>query len=355
MKYNHEIVFFVVFTIFIVSVLLVDLLLIGRKRHVLSTLEAAIWTGVWVSFAIGFYFLIYYFGDKLHSINSFADLQIVAAKYAPHITFSNTDLAQALGEYRKNMATEYITGYLIEYTLSLDNVFVILMILTGFSVPEKNYKTVLFWGILGAIVMRFIFIFLGAAMVQKFQWTLILFGAFLIYSGIKIFLERNKEQKIEVDKHPIVKALSKWFRIYPTFEGNKFIHKQNKVYYMTPLLIVLVVIEFTDLIFAFDSIPAIFSVTRDPYIVFFSNIFAIIGLRSLFFLVIKIFYLFTYLKEGISVLLIFIGLKLVFHSWLDDIGYKSVYSLYFILSVLVGSIILSLLFPRIKSPGKLIK
>lgn len=349
MKFNHELVFFVVFTVFILSVLLIDLLLIGRKRHVLSTLEAAIWTGVWVSFAIGFYFIIYYFGDKLHTITSFADLQIVAAKYAPHINFSTTDLEQALGEYRKNMATEYITGYLIEYTLSLDNVFVILMILTGFSVPEKNYKTVLFWGILGAIVMRFIFIFLGAAMVQRFQWTLILFGAFLIYSGVKIYLERNKEQKIEVDKHPIVKALGKWFRIYPKFEGNKFIHRENGVYYITPLFIVLVVIEFTDLIFAFDSIPAIFSVTRDPYIVFFSNIFAIIGLRSLFFLVIKIFYLFTYLKEGISVLLVFIGMKLVFHSWLDDIGYKSVYSLYFILSVLVGSIILSLLFPRKKA------
>lgn len=346
MQYNHEVVFFILFTIFIVSVLLVDLLLIGRKRHILTTIEAAIWTGVWVSFAIGFYFLIYYFGDKLHNIGSLADLQTVAAKFAPHIKFSTTDLAQALAEYRKNMATEYITGYLIEYTLSLDNVFVILMILTGFSVPEKNYKTVLFWGILGAIVMRFIFIFLGAAMVQRFQWTLILFGAFLIYSGIKIYLERHKEQKIEVDKHPIVKALSKWFRVYPKFEGNKFIHKENRVYYITPLLIVLFVIEFTDLIFAFDSIPAIFSVTRDPYIVFFSNIFAIIGLRSLFFLVIKIFYLFTYLKEGISVLLVFIGTKLVFHSWLDDIGYKSTYSLYFILAVLAGSIILSLVFPR---------
>jgi len=351
MEFNHEVVFFTGFTIFIISVLLVDLLLIGRKKHVLSTMEAAVWTGVWVSFAIGFYFLILHFGDLLHDITSFSDLQEVAAKYAPHLKFSSTDLAQGLVEYRKNMATEYITGYLIEYTLSLDNVFVILMILTGFSVPEKNYKTVLFWGILGAIVMRFIFIFLGAAMVQKFQGTLILFGAFLIYSGVKIYLERNKEQKIEVDKHPIVRVFSKWFRIHPKFEGNKFIHKQDRVYYITPLFIVLIVIEFTDLIFAFDSIPAIFSVTRDPYIVFFSNIFAIIGLRSLFFLVIKIFYLFTYLKEGIAVLLVFIGMKLVFHHWLDELGYKSVYSLYFILSVLVGSIILSLLFPREKKIG----
>jgi len=346
MKFSHELIFFTAFTIFILAVLLIDLLLIGRKRHVLSTAEAATWTGVWVSFAVGFYFLIYFFGDRLHTIQSFADLQTVASKYAPHLKFSGDDLAQGLALYRKNMATEYITGYLIEYTLSLDNVFVILMILTGFSVPEKNYKTVLFWGILGALIMRFIFIFLGAAMVQKFQWTLLVFGAFLIYSGIKIYLERNKEQKIEVAKHPVVRFFSKWTRVYPEFVGNKFFHRENKISYITPLFIVLIVIEFTDLIFAFDSIPAIFSVTRDPYIVFFSNIFAIIGLRSLFFLVIKIFYLFTYLKEGIAILLVFIGLKLVFHSWLDSIGYKSIYSLYFILSVLAGSIIISVLFPR---------
>lgn len=348
MKFGHEFIFFAGFTVFILSILLTDLLLIGRKRHVLSTLEAAIWTGVWVSFAIGFYFIILHFGDRLHSITSFEDLRLVASKYAPHLVINGDDFQAALENYRKNMATEYITGYLIEYTLSLDNVFVILMILTGFSVPEKNYKTVLFWGILGAIVMRFIFIFLGAAMVQRFQWTLIVFGAFLIYSGIKIYLERNKEQKIEVEKHPMVRILSKWFRIHPKFEDNRFIIRQNRKVFITPLLIVLVVIEFTDLIFAFDSIPAIFSVTQDPYIVFFSNIFAIIGLRSLFFLVIKIFYLFTYLKEGISVLLIFIGLKLVFHHFLDEIGYKSVYSLYFILSVLAGSILLSVLFPRKK-------
>ena len=348
MSYNHEVVFFTVFTVFIIAVLLTDLLLIGRNKHILSTAEAAVWTGVWVSFALGFYVLIYFFGDLLHNINSYADLQLALSKYAPHLKITPDNLQVALGEYRKNMATEYITGYLIEYTLSLDNVFVILMVLTSFSVPEKNYKTVLFWGILGAIIMRFIFIFLGAAMIQKFQWTLILFGAFLIYSGIKIYLERNKEQKIEVDKHPIVRALSKWFKVYPHFMGDRFIYKENKVYYITPLLIVLLVIEFTDLIFAFDSIPAIFSVTRDPYIVFFSNIFAIIGLRSLFFLVIKIFYLFTYLKEGIAILLTFIGLKLVFHSWLDDLGYKSEYSLYFILFVLSGSIAISLLFPRRK-------
>ncbi len=348
MKLNHEVIFFVLFSVFILTVLLIDLLLIGRKRHVLSTLEAAIWTGVWVSFAVGFYFLIYYFGDKLHSISSFSDLQLVAAKYAPHLKLTDGNLEQSLLVYRKNMATEYITGYLIEYTLSLDNVFVILMILNGFSVPQKNYKTVLFWGILGAVGMRFIFIFLGAAMVQRFQWTLILFGAFLIYSGVKIYLERNKEQKIEVAHHPVVRILSKWFRIYPEFKDSKFLHRENGKLFITPLLIVLFVIEFTDLIFAFDSIPAIFSVTRDPYIVFFSNIFAIIGLRSLFFLVIKIFYLFTYLKEGISVLLIFIGLKLVFHHWLDDLGYKSEYSLYFILLVLAGSIVLSVLFPRKK-------
>ncbi|MCB8994015.1 MAG: TerC/Alx family metal homeostasis membrane protein [Bacteroidales bacterium] len=346
---NHEVVFFSVFTLFILTVLLIDLLVIGRKRHVLSTREATIWTAVWVSFAAIFYFFIYHYGDILHTIDSFSELQSVAAQYAPHLKFPTEDLQHGLEIYRKNMATEFITGYLIEYTLSLDNVFVILLILTGFSVPESNYKTVLFWGILGAVFMRFIFIFLGAAMVQKFQWTLIVFGVFLVYSGIKIYLERHKEQKIEVGNHPVVRTLSKYFRIYPDFKENKFFHREGGTFFITPLFIVLIVIEFTDLIFAFDSIPAIFSVTRDPYIVFFSNIFAIIGLRSLFFLVIKIFYLFRFLKEGIAVLLVFIGLKLVFHHWLDNIGYKSIYSLYVILLVLLGSIVLSLLFP-VKKP-----
>ncbi len=352
MHLSNEIIFFGGFIIFIIGVLLADLLLIGRNKHVLSTKEAAIWTGVWVSFAVIFYFLILFYGDQLHNITSFADLQSVAAKYAPQLSFSTTDLATSLSEYRQNMATEYITGYLIEYTLSLDNVFVILMILTSFAVPEKSYKVVLFWGILGAIILRCIFIFLGAAMVQKFQWTLILFGGFLVYSGVKVFLDRHKSESIDVAKHPVMRFFSKWFRVTPTFEKEKFFVKKDKVNYITPLFIVLIIVEFTDLIFAFDSIPAIFSVTRDPYIVFFSNIFAIIGLRSLFFLVIKLFYLFTYLKEGISILLVFIGSKLLFHSYLDDIGYKSVYSLYIILSVLAGSILISVLFPRKEVVGK---
>jgi len=168
----------------------------------------------------------------------------------------------------------------------------------------------------------------------------------LVYSGVKVFIERHKSESIDVAKHPMVRFFSRWFRVTPTFVDEKFFVKRDKVNYITPLFIVLIIVEFTDLIFAFDSIPAIFSVTRDPYIVFFSNIFAIIGLRSLFFLVIKVFYIFTYLKEGISVLLVFIGAKLVFHSYLDQIGYKSIYSLYFILFVLVGSILLSIAIPR---------
>jgi len=346
MHVSNEILFFSGFALFIVGILLIDLLLIGKNKHVLSTKEAAIWTCVWVSFALMFYILILCFGDKLHNIKSLADLQHITAKYAPHLSLSTTDYSSALVGYRKNMATEFITGYLVEYTLSMDNVFVILLILTGFSVPKRNYKGVLFWGILGAIILRCIFIFLGSAMVQAFQWTLILFGVFLVYSGIKIFIERKKEEQIHVSDHPVVKFCSKWFRVTPNFVGDKFFHKENKLYFLTPLFLVLIIIEFTDLVFAFDSIPAIFSITRDPYIVFFSNIFAIIGLRSLFFLIIKIFYLFTYLKEGISILLLFIGFKLIFHSWLEHIGYKSAYSLYFILLVLAGSILLSVIFPR---------
>jgi len=226
------------------------------------------------------------------------------------------------------------------------------MILTGFSVDPKNYKQVLFWGILGAIVLRFIFIFAGSALIHRFSWILLVFGAFLVYSGVQMFLTRNKEQKLEARDHWLVKFLSKHVNVYPDFLGHHFWTRLDGKLYMTPLFIVLIMIEFTDVIFALDSIPAIFSITTDPYIVFFSNIFAIIGLRSLFFLLIKVVDLFHYLKVGISFLLAFVGFKLLFHSWLEEIGYQNVYSLYIIAGTLVISILASIIFPeRKKLPG----
>jgi tellurite resistance protein TerC len=338
--------FFIVFLVVVIGLLLVDLLYVGKDKHVISLKESLSWTAVWVSIALLFYFFIYFYGHKIHNINNLEDLRNCLMKYSPHIKLPDLSYNDALVFYRKNMAMDYLTGYFLEYTLSIDNIFVILMILTGFSVSPSNYKNVLFWGILGAIILRFLFIFLGAALIERFEWILYLFGLFLMYSGIKMFLDRNKSEKINIKDHSLVKFLSKYFNITTDFVKHFFWKRIDGKFFFTPLFIVLILIEFTDLVFAFDSIPAIFSITLDPYIVFFSNIFAIIGLRSLFFLIIKIVDYFHFIKIGVSFLLVFVGIKLVFHIWLVDIGFKNIHSLYLIIATLLVSILASIFFPK---------
>ena len=235
------------------------------------------------------------------------------------------------------------------------------MIFTSFGVSKMEYQRVLNWGILGAIVMRFVFIFAGATIIAKFDWILLVFGVFLVYSGIKMFVERNKQEQIDVTHHPVVKFLSKHFRLFPRFHGDSFfLHakktadKQLEVVkrhqgghlYMTPLFVTVIFIEFSDLIFAFDSIPAVFSVSLDPYVVFFSNIFAILGLRAMFFLLAGVADHFRYLKPGVCLLLLFIGLKLLIHEYVDI---DTIWSLVFIVTVLVLSIGASLLIPEKKN------
>lgn len=343
---SQEVLYFGLFSVFVLGILIFDLTVVGRNSHVISFKESIIWTSVWVSFALLFYVFIVNYGDRLHGITSMDQLMALQAKYAPHLKLDMGSFENSLEIYRKNMGMEYLSGYLIEYTLSMDNVFVIMMILASFSVREKYYKQVLFWGILGAIVLRFLFIFTGAALIQKFEWILLVFGAFLVYTGVKIFLERNKEEKIEPKNHPLVKFFSRYANVYPRFFKDHFFVRTRKKVYLTPLFIVLVLIEFTDVIFAMDSIPAIFAITRDPYLVFFSNIFAIIGLRSLFFLLMRVVNIFHYLKVGISFLLVFVGVKLLFHTQLEHLGFKPVYSLYVILATLAVCIIASVLFPN---------
>lgn len=345
---SQEVLYFGLFSVFVLGILIFDLTVVGRNSHVISFKESIIWTSVWVSFALLFYVFIVNYGDRLHGITSMEQLLALQAKYAPHLKLDMGSFENSLEIYRKNMGMEYLSGYLIEYTLSMDNVFVIMMILASFSVREKYYKQVLFWGILGAIVLRFLFIFTGAALIQKFEWILLVFGAFLVYTGVKIFLERNKEEKIEPQNHPLVKFFSRYANVYPRFFKDHFFVRTRKKVYLTPLFIVLVLIEFTDVIFAMDSIPAIFAITRDPYLVFFSNIFAIIGLRSLFFLLMRVVNIFHYLKVGISFLLVFVGVKLLFHTQLEHLGFKPVYSLYVILATLAVCIIASVLFPNKK-------
>ncbi|MGV8091311.1 MAG: TerC/Alx family metal homeostasis membrane protein [Mangrovibacterium sp.] len=333
------------FLILILFVLMVDLLWVGRKVHVVSTREALIWTCVWVSLAISFYVFLHFFGHLLHGISTPEELREVAQKYSMGLKFKSTDFEGMLAEYRQNMSVSYLSGYFIEETLSIDNVFVILLILRGFSVPLKDYKKVLFWGILGAIVLRFVFIFAGSALIQKFDWILLIFGAFLIFQGGKILFKRDEKHKDPHD-YAIVRYLSRHFNITPGYSNDRFFFRENGKLFLTPLFVVLVLIEFTDLLFAMDSIPAVFSVSLDPYVVFFSNIFAIVGLRSLFFLIANMVDKFRYLQVGVSILLIFVGVKLLFHTWLEEIGYKPSYSLYFIAFILITSIILSVLIPQ---------
>jgi len=344
--FGSESLFFGAFTAFILLMLLLDLGVFSRKSHEVSFKEAAIWSAVWVSFAVGFYFFLLYHGDLIHGIETMEDIKQVIKRYASTaVKVYEGDFERTVAAYRQNMAIEYITGYLLEYSLSADNIFVIILIFNSFRVKERYYKKVLFWGILGALVMRFIFIFVGAALIAKAHWILYVFGAFLLFTGIKMFFEKESDKEIDPQKHPVVRFASKYFSVYPRYERDKFFVKKEGKFFITPLFLVVLIIEFTDLIFAVDSIPAIFGVTRDPYVVFFSNIFAILGLRSMFFFLANIMNLFHYLKYGLASLLSFIGLKLLAEPWLEDIGFERIYSFYAILIILGVSIGASLLFP----------
>ncbi|MDR2911614.1 MAG: TerC/Alx family metal homeostasis membrane protein [Bacteroidales bacterium] len=339
-----EIISTAIFLIFIIAVLLIDLLFIGRKVHIISIREAVVWSIVWITLGLSFYFVLLYLGHLLHGIDSLERLQEIAGKYNPYLEFKTDTFEEMLKEYRKSQAVNYISGYFIEKTLSIDNIFVMLMILQSFSVPQKNYKLVLFWGILGAIVLRFVFIFAGVAIIHKFEWVILVFGGFLLFQGLKIFFEKEKKGKNPKDSW-FIKAISRHINIYPENTKDSFWFRENGKLFFTTLFLVLLMIEFSDLIFAFDSIPAIFAVSMDPFIVFFSNIFAILGLRSLFFLVANMVNKFRFLKPGIAILLIFVGFKLLFHSKLKLYGFQPEYSLYFIAFVMVASILLSIAFP----------
>jgi len=340
----RELIFFSAFIVFILTILLIDLGIFNKKHHIISFKEAFAWSLVWIIFAIGFYVFIQSNGNWIHGIKNEHQLYDIVSKYDHPVKLTGHNFEENLSIYNKNLSLEYITGYLIEYALSVDNVFVIVLIFLSFAVEKKYYKRVLFWGILGAIIMRFIFIFLSAALIQKFFWVLYIFGALLVFTGIKMYITRNKEEKIDPEKHPIVKFASKYFSVFPKYVNHHFWIKENGRLLITPLFVVLLVIEFSDVLFAVDSVPAIFSITKDPYIVFFSNIFAILGLRSLFFLVMNMMNSFIYLKHGLSVLLTFIGVKMFFNVWLKEHGFTTSYSLYVVLLILVVSVGASLFF-----------
>jgi tellurite resistance protein TerC len=311
--------------------------------------EAGFWTGAWVLLAISFYFFLGQFGGMVHGITDVNGLIAVKELYAPHIDLGSGSFADQLAIFQNNLSLEFITGYLVEYSLSADNVFVFILIFNSFGVQKRYYKKILVWGILGAIILRLIFIFVGAALLQKFDWIIYVFGAFLVYTGVKILFTKQHDEEINPSEHPIVKFLSRFFNVYHrNVIGRFFVRMKTGKLFITPIFVIVVVIAFTDILFAVDSIPAIFSISKDPYIVFFSNVFAVMGLRSLFFFLSNLMGLFRFLPFGLGVLLSFVGLKMLGHHYLTEIGFGTLSSLAVIVGILATSIILSLLFPEKK-------
>lgn len=309
--------FFIVFMVFVVVMLALDLFVFHKKDHVVGVKEAALQTGMWIALAMGFAALLYFHAEWVHGV--------------PMSTAEKHEIA-----------SQFLAGYFLEESLSIDNIFVMIMIFVSFGIKKEYYHRVLFWGIFGAIVLRFIFIFALGALVTKFSWLLAVFGVVLLYSGVKMFRDKGDEQ-IDTANHPVVRFASKHFPVTKESHGHDFFHAGK----LTPLFIVLLVIEFSDIIFAVDSIPAVFSVTTDPVIVYTSNIFAIMGLRSLFFLLSDVADRFWMLHYGLGVLLCFIGVKMVggeFFVWHISTGI----SLAVILGILVVSVLLSMM---IKKPG----
>ena len=317
-----NLLFFSGFMVFVVVMLALDLFVFHKKDHVVGVKEAAVWTAIWVGLAMGFAVLVYLFGDWM---------------------MPPADAGVDLAAYRREMTSEFLAGYFLEESLSIDNIFVMIMIFVSFGIQKEYYHRVLFWGIFGAIVLRFIFIFALGALVTKFAWLLAVFGAILIYSGIKMFRDKGDEQ-IDTAQHPVVRFASKYFPVTSESHGHDFFHAGK----MTPLFLVLLVIEFSDIIFALDSIPAVFSVTQNPVIVYTSNIFAIMGLRSLFFLLSDVADRFWLLHYGLGALLCFIGVKMIAGEFLNW-HVPTLVSLGVILGILLLSITLSMLLPK---PGR---
>jgi tellurite resistance protein TerC len=349
MNWNlHESLVFFGFLLFIFLMLAVDLGIFNRKSHAMSFREALGWTMVWVFVSFVFYLAIRFFGNQLHGLTDIEGIKQNILKFHHPIKVDGMSFQEAISLYNRNLSLEYLTGYLIEYSLSVDNIFVIIMIFLSFNIQQRYYHRVLFWGILGAIIMRFIFIFAASALIQRYEAVLYFFGGLLVIVGIKMgkeFFTAKEEDRIDQHRHPLVRFISKIFPVTTEEKGSHFWVREKGKTYITPLLIVLIFVEFMDVVFAVDSVPAVFSVTRDPYIVFFSNIFAILGLRSLFFLVNDVMNRFRFLKLGLGFLLTYVGIKMILQE-ADILHVPTKMSLLIIILILGFFVILSMLFPE---------
>ena len=302
------------FNVFVLGMLALDLGVFHRKSHVVSVKEASVWTAVWVSLALLFNTGIYFYWNTL----------------VPGSTYSNSEAALA-----------FFTGYLIEKSLSVDNVFVIALIFGYFAVPAAYQHRVLFWGILGALVMRATMILAGAVLIKEYHWIIYIFGAFLIFTGIK--MATHKDEELHPEDNPVIKLVRKLIPVTKNYEGDHFFVRHAGKLMATPLFLVLIMVETTDLVFAVDSIPAIFAVTQDPFIVYTSNVFAILGLRSLYFVLAGVIDKFYYLKMGLAVILTFVGVKM---TLVDIYKIPTPASLGVIAGVLTIAVVASLLRAR---------
>ena len=344
-----RILFFALFMVFIVGMLAMDLGVFHKKDHEIKTREALIFTIIWIVLSMCMALLLRFHAEWIHGITDMESLLAYASsqpKLLEQLQHAS-DYSAALNIYRSEMAEQYLAGYFLEESLSIDNIFVMIMIFTSFGIEKKYYHRVLFWGILGAIIMRFIFIFALGAVVSRLSWILAIFGVILVWSGLKMFRDKSDEQ-MDTANHPVVRFASRHFRVTREVHGHDFFATVDGKRYITPLFLVLLVIEFSDIIFAVDSIPAVFSVTTDTFIVYFSNIFAIMGLRSMFFLLSNVTDKFWLLRYGLGVLLCFIGLKMIVAEFFN-IHVSTMTSLIVILGILFGSILLSFVFRPAKS------
>lgn len=292
------------FSVFIIAMLSLDLGLFNRRAHTIKYREAWIWSIVWVSLAMTFCGLVFYYQGTQRGF-------------------------------------EFLTGYLIELSLSVDNLFVFLLIFSYFKVPAKFQHRVLFWGVMGALIMRLTMIFVGAALIQRFHWIIYIFGGFLVYTGIKMFTHEDTD--MQPDKNPVVRLVTRFLPITHHYDEQKFFTRVNGKLTGTLLLLVLIVVEVTDLVFAVDSIPAIFAITTNTFIVYTSNVFAILGLRSMYFLLAGVVEKFRYLRTGLAIVLTFIGVKMLLGAISIHIPIQI--SLVLVALVLAGSVVASLLIP----------
>lgn len=320
---------YVGFLIFVLIVLALDLGVFHKEAHEVSVKEASIWTAIWIGLAFVFNFLFYKYAQWQFSTNE---------RFTSIPDFDPDGQA-------KTSALEFLTGFVIEKSLAIDNIFVFAVVFGYFAIPKMYQHRILFWGILGALIFRAIFIAMGSILLS-YHWLVIFFGVLLILTGVKMFFAGTKQD--DLSNNLLIRGLKKVFRIHPKIEGQKFFIRKEGLLYVTPLFLALIFLELSDIIFAVDSVPAIFAITSEPLIVFTSNIFAILGLRSMYFMLAGVMDRFAYIKYGLASVLVFVGAKMTFLNEMFGGKFPITWSLGIIGFLISSSIFISLIVDRRK-------